>query len=156
MIIREATKSNLEHISNVYSACFPRERNHDMWINCCFNSFPKSVYYVCESHECIQGYILWSVRNGFRSNTIIELEQLGVHPVHAKQGIGRKLIVESFKLFKSHIAGLGLDVGAVMVTTSEGNYAEELYMSTLGVTRNGRIEEYGSGNELVLFNRIKL
>lgn len=155
-MIRQANKSDIKHISKVYSVCFPREMNHEIWINCCFNSFPKSIYYVYELHNDIQGYILWSVKNGFRADTIIELEQLGVHPEHARQGIGRKLITKSFETFKSHIVELGLDVGSVMVTTSEGNYAEGLYKSTLGVTRNGIIKEYGSGNELVLFNSIKI
>jgi len=154
MAIKQANKSHIDGISKVYSICFPREVKHDMWITSCFNSYPKSVYYVFMDNSDTQGYILWSVRNGFRAKAIIELEQLGVHPEQAGQGIGRKLISESFKLFKSHIAGLGLDVGSIMVTTSEGNYAEKLYESTLGVTRNGMIEGYGSGNELVLFKKI--
>lgn len=154
MTIRQANKSNINGISKVYAVCFPREVNHEIWVTSCFNSYPKSVYYVCMDNNDTQGYILWSVRNGFRANAIIELEQLAVHPEQAGHGIGRKLISESFKLFKSHVAGLGLDVGSVMVTTSEGNYAEKLYKSTLGVTRNGIIEGYGSGNELVLFKKL--
>ena len=156
MSIRQANKSHIDGITKVYCVCFPREINHDIWITSCFNSYPKSVYYVFIESNAIQGYILWSIKNGFRKNTIIELEQLGVHPEHAGKGIARKLISESFELFKLHVAGLGLDVGAIMVTTSEGNYAEKLYTSTLGVTRNGMIEGYGSGNELVLFKKYNL
>ncbi|MGJ8694153.1 MAG: GNAT family N-acetyltransferase [Thalassotalea sp.] len=155
-MIRQANKSDIKNISKVYTVCFPNEIIHDMWISSCFNSFPKSVYYVHDECDEIQGYILWSVKNGFRTNVIIELEQLGVHPDHSGQGIGRKLISQSFEMFKSHIAELELDLGSVMVTTSEGNYAEELYKYTLGVTRNGIIKEYGSGNELILFNKIKI
>ena len=155
-MIRQANQSDIKYISAVYSVCFPNEINHDMWINSCFNSFPKSVYYVYEECNKIQGYILWSVKNGFRINVIIELDQLGVHPDYSGQGIGRKLITHSFEMFKSHITELGLDLASVMVTTSEGNYAEELYKSTLGVTRNGIIKEYGSGNELILFNKMKI
>ena len=154
MTIRQSNKFNLDGIASVYSLCFPREVNHEMWINSCFNSYPKSVYYVFMDNNDTQAYILWSVKNGFRENTIIELEQLGVHPEHAGNGIGRKLITESLALFKSHVASLELNVGAIMVTTSEGNYAEKLYTSTLGVTRNGLIEGYGSGNELVLYKKI--
>jgi ribosomal protein S18 acetylase RimI-like enzyme len=154
-MIRQANKSNIKDISKIYSACFPGEMNHEVWINSCFNSFPKSIYYVYEVDNVIQGYILWSVKNGFRANAIIELDQLGVHPDFAGKGVGRKLTSKSFEYFKSHIAGLGHDVGSVIVTTSEGHYAEELYKSTLGVTRNGIIKEYGSGDELILFNKIK-
>jgi len=155
-MIRQASKSDIKQISTVYSVCFSNEVSHDMWINSCFNSFPKSVYYVYEECHEVQGYILWSVKNGFRTNTIIELDQIGVHPDYSGQGVGRKLITHSFEMFKSHIAGLGLNIGSVLVTTSEGNYAEELYKSTLGVTRNGIIKKYGSGNELILFNKIKI
>jgi ribosomal protein S18 acetylase RimI-like enzyme len=155
MKIRQANQSDIEHISIVYRVCFPNEVSHEVWINACFNSFPKSVYYVYEESNEVQGYILWSVKNGFRTKAIIELDQLGVHPDSSRQGIGRKLITQSFEIFKSHLAELGLGLGSVIVTTSEGNYAEELYKSTLGVTRNGIIKEYGSGNELILFNKIK-
>lgn len=155
MNIRQAEESDLLSISQVYANCFPREVNHEAWINACFNSFPKSIYYVFEDKQHIKGYILWSIKNGFRTNTIVELEQLGVHHEHSGQGIGRQLITESFTLFTSHITQLGFDIGAVIVTTSEGNYAEKLYQSTLGVTHNGTIEGYGSGNELILFNKIK-
>lgn len=154
MSIRQANKSDIDGISNVYSVCFPREIKHEIWINACFNSYPKSVYYVFMHNNNIHGYILWSVKNGFREKTIIELEQLGVHPDHAGQGIGRNLIMGSLKFFKSHVAVLGLGMGAVMVTTSEGNYAEKLYTSTLGVARKGIIEGYGCGNEVVLFKKL--
>jgi ribosomal protein S18 acetylase RimI-like enzyme len=154
MTIKQASKSDIDDISKIYSVCFPKETNHQMWINSCFNSHPKSIYYVFMDNNDIQGYILWSVKNGFRTNTIIELDQIGVLPEQAGKGIGRKLILESLELFKVHLANLNLDVGAIMVTTSEGNYAEKLYTSTLGVTRNGMIEGYGSGNELVLFKNI--
>lgn len=151
----QANKSNIDDISNVYSVCFPRESNHQVWINACFNSYPKSVYYIFMDDNQVLGYILWSVKNGFRSNSIIELDQIAVRPEQAGKGIGRQLIVQSLLLFKSHLASLGLDVGAVMVTTCEGNYAEKLYTSTLGVTRTGIVQGYGSGNELILFKKYK-
>ncbi|MFQ3208908.1 MAG: hypothetical protein ACI8SC_000816 [Colwellia sp.] len=46
MIIRQANKSDIKSISKVYSVCFTEETNHEIWINSCMNSFPKSVYYV--------------------------------------------------------------------------------------------------------------
>ncbi len=155
MIIKKANELDIKNIVKIYSVCFPGETDHEVWINACIHSFPKSVYYIAVEGDSIQGYILWSIKNGFRANAIVELEQIGVHPDQAGKGVGRKLINESFELFKGHITELGLDIGSIIVTTSEGNYAEELYKSTLGVTRNGMITEYGSGNELILFNRLK-
>jgi hypothetical protein len=39
-----------------------------------------------------------------------------------------------------------------MVTTTEGNYAENLYKSTLHVSRAAVLKGYGSGNEIILYN----
>ena len=156
MKIRKAKNIDLEEISKIYEACFPMELNHKLWIEASFNSYPRGVYYVIESDGVISGYILWCVKNGFRKSTIIELEQIGVHPNHAGKRLGRKLIETSVTEFKSHVKELGYGVGAIVVTTSEGNYAENLYKSTLGVTRSAVISGYGTGNEVILYNnRVK-
>ncbi|MFT5082100.1 MAG: ribosomal protein S18 acetylase RimI-like enzyme [Lentisphaeria bacterium] len=80
----------------------------------------------------ICGYILWCVRNGFREKTFVELEQVAVHPDFSGQGIGKKLIQNTLEKFKAHVVGLGHNVGAIIVTTSEGNFAEYLYQQALG------------------------
>ena len=130
--------------------------NHKLWIEASFTSYPRGVYYVIESDGVISGYILWCVKNGFRNSTIIELEQIGVHPNHSGKGLGRKLIETSVTEFKKHVKVLGYGVGAIVVTTSEGNYAEHLYKSTLGVTKSAVISGYGTGNEVILYNnRVK-
>ncbi|UTD55155.1 MULTISPECIES: GNAT family N-acetyltransferase [unclassified Halomonas] len=94
----------------------------------------------------------FSVKNGFREKSIIELEQIGIHPEAAGRGLGKQLIVESLAPFKAHVRRQGCDVGAVMVTTSEGNFAEKLYQSTLGVSRAAVISGYGAGDEVILYN----
>ncbi|PCK07044.1 MAG: GNAT family N-acetyltransferase [Alteromonadaceae bacterium] len=151
MNIRKADIEDIDNISVIYSACFPKEQDHKLWIEASFNSFPRGVYYVIEHEGVISGYILWCVKNGFRKSTIIELEQIGVSPRCSGKGLGRKLIDQSFNLFKEHVVNLGYKVGAVMVTTSEGNYAENLYKSTLNVTRAATLTGYGSGNEIILY-----
>jgi ribosomal protein S18 acetylase RimI-like enzyme len=152
MNIRLATEHDLDPISQVYSECFPDERNHLLWIKSSFNSFPRGVYYVVEQQGVIAGYILWCVKNGFREATIIELEQIAVYPQYGRAGLGRRLITDSFEQFKQHVEDTGNKVGAVMVTTTEGNYAENLYKSTLNVSRAAMLKGYASGNELILFN----
>jgi ribosomal protein S18 acetylase RimI-like enzyme len=152
MEIRQATKKDIESIANIYRACFPNELNHQLWIESSFNSFPRGVYYVISFEGQVCGYILWCVKNGFRENTIIELEQIGVHPDFSGKGIGRKLIGRTLEEFKEHLSTLGHNVGAIVVTTSEDNFAENLYKTTLGVFRAAVITDYGSGNEVVLYN----
>ena len=152
MEIRKAENADVENIADVYKACFPKEFDHKLWIEASFNSYPKGVYYVISIKERICGYILWCVKNGFREKTIIELEQIGIHPDFAGKGAGKKLIQRSIDKFKVHLSVVGYDVGAVIVTTSEGNFAEQLYQSTLGVVRAAVLTDYGSGNEIIMYN----
>jgi ribosomal protein S18 acetylase RimI-like enzyme len=152
MNIRLATKHDIDCISQIYLKCFPNECNHLLWITSSFNSFPRGVYYVIEQQGSIRGYILWCVKNGFRDATIIELEQVAVDPKYSGAGLGRKLITDSFERFKQHVDDTGHKVGAVMVTTTEGNYAENLYISTLKVSRVAILSGYASGNEVILYN----
>ena len=152
MIIRKAVPSDIRGIAGIYAACFPRELNHELWIRSGFNAYPKGVYYVLSVDDKLCGYILWCAKNGFRSRTIIELEQIGIHPDFTGKGLGKRLIEDTIDKFSEHIHALGHDVGAILVTTSEGHFAERLYRSTLGVSRVAAISEYGSGTELILFN----
>jgi ribosomal protein S18 acetylase RimI-like enzyme len=152
MNIRIATEQDLSSISQIYSQCFANERDHLLWITSSFKSFPRSVYYVIEQHGMIAGYILWCVKNGFRDATIVELEQIAVAPKYSGAGLGRNLITDSFERFKQHVQDNGHSVGAVMVTTAEGHYAESLYASTLKVSRAAVMADYASGNEVILYN----
>lgn len=154
MNIRLATDHDIDPISQIYFRCFPDERNHLLWIKSSFNSFPRGVYYVVEQQGIVAGYILWCVKNGFRDATIIELEQVAVDPEYSGNGLGRRLIVDSFQRFKQHVEDIGHRAGAVMVTTTEGNYAENLYKSTLNVSRAAILTGYASGNEVILYNHL--
>ena len=152
MNIRKAEITDIDNISEIYGICFPNELDHKLWIEASFNSYPRGIYYVIEYDGVICAYILWCVKNGFRKSAIIELEQIAVSPIYGGKGVGRKLIGQSFELFKEHVLNLGHKVSAVMVTTSEGNYAESLYKSTLKVTGAATLIWYGSGNEIILYN----
>jgi ribosomal protein S18 acetylase RimI-like enzyme len=152
MEIRIATEHDIDSISKIYLNCFPNERDHLLWVRSTFRSFPRGVYYVIEQQGIIAGYILWCVKNGFREATIIELEQVAVDPQFSGNGVGRHLIKDSFEHFKQHVEDTGHKASAVMVTTTEGNYAESLYKSTLNVSRVAVLNNYASGNEVILFN----
>jgi N-acetylglutamate synthase-like GNAT family acetyltransferase len=78
MNIRHAIQNDIESIAQIYLTCFPNERNHILWVKSSFSAFPRAVYYVIEHQGVIAGYILWCVKNGFRDETIAELEQIAV------------------------------------------------------------------------------
>ena len=151
MEIGKAKKEDVESIAGIYKACFPKELNHKLWVESSFGSYPRGVYYVISIEGQICGYILWCVKNGFRDKTIIELEQIGIHPSSSGKGLGRTLIEVTLNKFKEHLSRLGHNVGAIIVTTSEGNFAEKLYQSTLGVSRAALITGFGSGDEIILY-----
>ena len=153
MKIRKISEEDIPALTDVYETCFPREKLQKQWIEANFRSFPRIVYYIVEIESTIVGYIQWSVKSGFRDNSVVELEQLAVLPGHSGKGFGSKLIEQTFELFKEHLFDLGVGVKAVYVTTREGNFAEKLYMKVLGVERSAIIKEYGSGDEVVLFKR---
>jgi GNAT superfamily N-acetyltransferase len=77
---------------------------------------------------------------------------VAVAPEYSGAGLGRRLIADTFEKFKQHVEETGHKVGAVMVTTTEGNYAENLYISTLNVSRAAMLCGYASGNEVILYN----
>lgn len=120
MNIRVASESDLDKITEIYKECFPNERHHHQWIRACYQSYPKGIY-------TIVGYILWCIKNGFRDAIIAELEQLAVRPSYAGRGYGKNLIKISYEMYKHTISEFGFSVGAVLVTTFEGNHAENLY-----------------------------
>lgn len=154
MKVYQATRDQLDEISLVYGSCFSNERIHSVWIESSFNSFPRAVYYVIEIEHVIVGYILWAVKNGFRDACIAELEQLAVMPNNRGKGLARALIAQSFLLFQQHVVNAGFKVGSVIVTTTEGNSAEKLYINTLDVKNVAVLKGYGDANEIILYKKL--
>jgi len=154
-LVREATEGDLLRIAEIYKNCFPSEQRHRLWVESSYNSRPRGVYYVQSNNGNICGYILWCVKNGFRESTILELEQIGVDPAYAGKGFGKTLIAESLAKFVEHVESLGCNGGAIIVTTNASNHARKIYETTLDVREVARISGYGSGDEIILFRKLK-
>lgn len=148
-----AGKDDLANISGIYEKCFSREKNHDEWIKANFSAFPRMQYYLVIVDRVVVGYALWSVKNGFRDKSIVELEQLAVVPEFRGRGVGKELLEHSFDQFKQHLAEKAIAVKAIYLTTRDGNNAEGLYRKVFGVEREGIIKNYGSGDEVILFKQ---
>lgn len=148
-----AEKDDLASISDIYERCFAREKNHAEWIEANFSAFPRMRYYLVSVDRVVVGYALWSVKSGFRDNSIVELEQLAVVPELRGRGVGKTLLEQSFDQFKQHLSEKGIAVKAIYLTTRDGNSAESLYHKVFGVEREGIIKNYGSGDEVILFKQ---
>jgi len=151
--VRQIEQSEANCLNEIYAACFPNEILQDEWIKSNMCSYPRMVYYVAECDEEIIGYAHWSVKSGFRSHSIVELEQVAVMPKYGRRGIGEYLLKQSFLQYKAHLSLLGVAIKGIYITTREGNFAENLYKRIFSVERQGIINNYGSGNEVILFKR---
>jgi N-acetylglutamate synthase-like GNAT family acetyltransferase len=151
--VRQIEHSETDYLNQIYSVCFPNEILQGEWIKSNMCSYPRMVYYVAEYEGKIVGYAHWSVKSGFRSHSIIELEQVAVMPEYGKRGIGEYLLAQSFLQYKAHLSLLGVGIKGIFITTREGNFAEHLYKRIFSVERQGTINHYGSGNEVILFKR---
>lgn len=153
LIIQAAETCHLPDIAAVYQTCFGREKYHAQWINANFQALPRMRYYVAIVDDHVVGYALWSVKNGFRDRSIVELEQVAVMSACRGTGIGKQLLERSFDQFGSSLKAMDLEIKAIYLTTRDGNEAEGLYRKVFGVERQGVISNYGSGDELILYRR---
>lgn len=89
-------------------------------------------YYVAELGGRVCGFILWTEKSGFRTQVVLELEQIAVDVTSRKQGVGSALINTSLPDVISHLAERGAKLSAVLVTTRADNQAQRLYRRILG------------------------
>ncbi|MFT6987566.1 MAG: ribosomal protein S18 acetylase RimI-like enzyme [Psychromonas sp.] len=153
--ILKAEKNHIPGIALIYKKCFPRESMHREWIASTYASFPRASYFIVEIEGEVVAYILWCFKNGFREQSILELEQIGVAPEFRGKGIAKDLIKKSFELISAEVSRLNLNIKSIIVTTREGNHAEAIYKSALGVERVALIKGYGSGDEVILLKSIE-
>lgn len=83
MDIRLFNDRDLISTSEVHKAAFIRQKMSYEWIECNAKAYPKSHIFVAENeNKEIVGYIHWCQKSGFRSEVVLEFEQLAVHPSH--------------------------------------------------------------------------
>ncbi len=106
--------------------------------------------YVADLNSDVIGYIQWIQKSGFRSECIIELEQIAVLEEHRCKSVGKKLITESLKLVKQHLSTKESTLKGIIVTTRSDNHAKKIYESTLGAKEVCVIKQLYSGDESIL------
>lgn len=98
------------------------------------------------------GYI-WNQKSGFRSEAVVELEQIAVLPSHHGKGIGSSLIEETLPLVKYQLTKQGSVLKHVTVTTRADNHAQKLYRDILGAEVEATIANLYSGDEVLMVAR---
>jgi len=153
MIIRFMSSADLEHAAKVHQLAFPRQRHSFEWLQCNLNATPRFLNFVVIVEHQIVGYIVWVQKSGFRSEAVIELEQLAIDPHFQGQGIGRKLINQSLALVKEHLVKNGSVLKHILVMTRADNVAQQLYKETLGAEVEATISNLYSADEVLMIAR---
>ena len=153
MIVRFMAFTDLDNTAQIHQLAFPRQSLSFEWLQCNLNAAPRSLNFVAVVNNRIMGYIIWAQKSGFRSDAVIELEQLAVHPHVQRQGIARGLINQSLLLVKEHLVNNGSILKHIMVTTRADNFAQQLYKETLGATVETTISNLYSADEVLMIAR---
>ena len=146
-------KGDLKETSIVHKAAFTRQRLSIEWLECNLNAFPRFLCFVAEIDDSIVGYITWSQKSGFRSETILELEQIAVIPEHHSKGIGKSLIQNSLPLVKEQLIKQDSKLKHIIVSTRADNHAQRLYKNILGADVESTIKNLYSADEVIMVAR---
>lgn len=153
IVVRKMDAGDVDGAARVHGLAFPRQSDSRSWIECNFRAYPRMQYFVAEAAGRIVGYIHWTQKSGFRSEVVLELEQLAVDPTCQGQGVGRQLIVRSLPQVRAQLRERGASLKHVMVTTRTDNHAQELYRRTLGVEVEAILRDVYSGDEVLMIAR---
>ena len=154
--IRIMEQGDLVKAAYIHKVAFVRQMMSLAWLECNLNAHPRSFCFVAAQEEqegVLLGYIIWSQKSGFRSEVVLELEQLAVLPDHHGQGIGQTLIKASLPLVKERLADQGSVLKHIVVTTRADNSAQKLYRKTLGADVEATLSNLYSSDEVVMVAR---
>lgn len=155
-LVRKATGLDLEKIAQIGAEAFSGLRpieNGREWVSACFAAGPRMEYWVAEVEGQILGYILWTEKGGFRTDAVVELEQIAVIARQRRTGIGRTLITESLRGVAERILNRGARLKLIEVTTGSEQNAVEFYHRVLGTEVTARLPDYFRGDEYILLAR---
>lgn len=153
MTVRFMLAEDIPAAALVHQSAFPRQRHSQQWLQCNFNAAPRYLCFVAQQANVIVGYIIWVQKSGFRSEAVLELEQLAVAPEHQGKGIGRELITASLPLVKAQLSRQGSTLKHILVTTRADNFAQQLYRETLGAEVETTISNLYSADEVLMIAR---
>ena len=153
MNVRIMKESDLNKVAQVHTNAFTRQRHSKEWLSCTFKASPRTLCFVIEQDNKIQGYIIWAQKSGFRSEVVLELEQIAIDPSQQNMGFGQYLIEHSLSQVKDKIASLGSRVKHVLVSTRADNHAQQIYRRVLGAEVEATISNLFSADEVYMVAR---
>jgi ribosomal protein S18 acetylase RimI-like enzyme len=149
-LIRALVPDDLPAVARIHAEAFPRQQRSEEWIACNARAFPRCRYFVAEVNGTISGYILWTERSGFRTEVVLELEQIAVGADMRRHGIGADLIGASLSKITEDLRARGSSLRAVMVTTRSDNEAQRLYRRVLGAEIEATLKNLFAADEVVM------
>lgn len=109
--IRPAQEKDIKDIAKVALSCFPDDfaqkdsvdtiKKAIMWVTQRFSLSTFAKYHVAQVDKKIVGYIFHLMIGGISG--VVQLEQIGVDPIHRGKGIATQLIQESEKTWKKYL-----------------------------------------------------
>ncbi|WP_239644304.1 GNAT family N-acetyltransferase [Nitrincola lacisaponensis] len=151
--VKEMQPEDLETAAEVHRLAFTRQQHSLEWLRSHLQAFPKIFCYVAYAEESCVGYIIWSQKAGFRSNAIIELEQVAVSPGFQGKGIGRALISRTLPDVTIKLQKQGSVLQHILVTTRADNHAQRLYKEVLGAEVEATLTNLYSADEVIMVAR---
>lgn len=153
--VRKIDEKDIDKIAEIYLECFHGMDRFDVvreWIRLKYIGYPINRYYIIEDDK-IRGYILWIELGGFRSNAVIELEQVAIANNYQGKGLGSMLIKESLKNVIKEIETRGSRLKLVKVTTGTSNEAQRVYRKVLNAKPVAIIPDLFRGDEVIMIAR---
>lgn len=155
---QRAKKNDLLAIAKINLICFHGSKDlkeSKKWVWCNFSAFPRFQYFVIKEKNKILGYILWYFKGGWRQQSVLELEQIAIHPAYQSKGAGSQLVKESLEKIKKHLEKDSRKLKAIIITTSTGQKARKIYEKVLQAKKGATIKKLFSGDEIILIKRFK-
>tara|TARA_R110000772_G_scaffold41573_4_gene96786 strand:- start:237 stop:692 length:456 start_codon:yes stop_codon:yes gene_type:complete len=146
-------QQDLRQAAKVHELAFSRQRHSHSWLESSLNAHPRLLCYVAEVDKAVVAYIIWAQKSGFRPESVLELDQIAVHPDFHKQGIGTALITESLPLVKTQLTKQNSTLKHIIVSTRTDNQAQKLYKKTIGAEVETVIENLYSADEVLMIAR---
>ena len=146
-------ENDLDKVAIVHANAFPRQGHSKEWLSCTYKASPRTLCFVIEQNNKVQGYIIWAQKSGFRPEAVIELEQMAIDPSQQNKGLGQSLIEQSLLQVKDQLSSLGSRVKHVLVSTRADNHAQSIYRKVLGAEVEATIGNLFSADEVYMVAR---